>query len=382
MFSPEFRLLLLSCRLDDAGKGVVEARKIIGENQINWEDLHARADFHGIKPQVSDLLGKLPSHLVPPDIRNRFRDAVQDNLVRQLRHVAEFFQIREWLEKEGIAVIPYKGFFLGEAMYGNLADRESYDIDLFIDRHNLDKIKPMMTQKGYLLHETITELTDDYIFNELAEYNFDRYSGDTRISHVEFHWRSSMTFYRMDVGLEDLRSQIVDGRIQGRELQVFSPAANLLLVVMHHGGKECYLLLKQVLDIAHIIRRYPDLNTEWLFQEAERFHVSSLLFLGVRLASELTGVIVPPLFAEHINKRRIVSMAENRMRVDAKPVNELKDYKEKLASWFFRIRSRDGLEMKSHLCRYMLRKIVAPRMIPERWRHHFFNRKIRRSHAV
>ena len=267
-------------------------------------------------------------------------------------------------------------------MYGNLAARESYDIDLFIHRNDLERIKPVMTQRGYLMHETLTELTDEYIFEELAEYNFDRYSGDIRVSHVEFHWRSSLTFFRMDIGMKDLISQIVTGRIQGRELKVFSPAANLLLVVMHHGGKECYLQLKQVLDIALIIRRYPDLNAEWLFQQAERFHVSSLLFLGVRLASELTGVNVPQAFAAQVNKRRIAMMAESRIRVAAKPVNELQDYKGKLASWFFRIRSRDSLEVKAHLCRHMLRKIIAPRMVPGKWRHLFFNRKNRRSYAV
>ena len=139
------------------------------------------------------------------------------------------------------------------------------------------------------------------------------------------------------------------------------------------------VFVQQILDIAHIIRRYPDLNTEWLFQQTERFHVSSLLFIGVRLASVLTGVNVPAAFAEQINKRRIVRMAAGRIRLASKPVSELKDYKESLASWIFKIRSRDGLATKAHLCRHMLRKIVAPRMVPERWRYHFFNRRIRKN---
>lgn len=382
MFSPEFRILLLSCWFDDTGEGVVEAQKIIKVNKIDWGDVYERANFHGIKPQLGYLLEKLTSSLSPADIFEKLREAVQDNLVRQLRHIAEFFQVREWLEKENIAIIPFKGFWLGEAMYGNLAGRESYDIDLFIDRNDLERIKPIMAQKGYLLHESITELTDDYIYNELAEYNFDRYSGDTCISHIEFHWRSCMTFYRMDIGLADLSSQIVPGRIQDRELQVFSPAANLLLAVMHHGGKECYWQLKQVLDIAHIIRRYPDMDTKWLFTQAERFHVRSLLFLGVRLASELTGISIPSAFTRDVNKERISRLARNRIQLMAKPVLKLAKYKDGLQSWFFKVRSRDGLKIKAYLFYYTLRKIIAPRLVPEQWRHLFFSRKIRRSSAV
>ncbi len=71
--------------------------------------------------------------------RERLNDAIQDNLLRQLRYVAEFFQIRDWLEKENITVIPYKGFWLGEVMYGNLAERYSSDIDLFIHSNALER---------------------------------------------------------------------------------------------------------------------------------------------------------------------------------------------------------------------------------------------------
>ncbi len=68
MFSPEFRLLLLSCRTEDSEQVAVEAIDFIGKNKINWEDLYTRADFHGIRPQLGDLLEKLPSSLVTDDI--------------------------------------------------------------------------------------------------------------------------------------------------------------------------------------------------------------------------------------------------------------------------------------------------------------------------
>lgn len=382
MISPEFELLLLSCRLDDAGEVVAEAREIIENNQVNWEDLYARADFHYIKPQLWNLLKKLPSSFIAADFHEKLREAIQDNMLRQLRYVAEFFQIREWLETEGIIVIPYKGFILGETMYGNLGARESYDIDLFIDVSDLERIKAIMAGKGYRLHETLAELTDEYIFRELAEYNFDRYEEEVCMAHVEFHWRSSMSFYGMGIGMNDLSSQVVTGIIQGKEIKIFSPAANLLLAVMHHGGKECFYQLKQVLDIAQILKCHPGMDTEWLFRQTKRFHMNSLLMLGVRLASELTGVPVPTAFQESVKRKHIARMAEGRIRLTTRPVNELKNYKESLASWVFKIRSRDGLAMKADLCRYTLRKVVAPRMVPGRWRHHFFNRSIRKNPAT
>jgi len=54
------------------------------------------------------------------------------------------------------------------------------------------------------------------------------------------------------------------------------------------------------------------------------------------------------------------------------------NYKDRIASWMFKIRSRDGVWLKVSLACYTLRKVIAPKMVPEGWRHYFFNRKIRR----
>ena len=342
-------------------------------------------------PQLSALFEKLPpDSSVPAGVVEELKDSVQVNLVGQIRYVAEFFRIEGWLHAAGITVIPFKGFWLGESAYCNLADRMSSDIDLFISYGDLKEVRRIMTDRGYSGHEGLEELTDEYIREELAEFNFERHENDVCQAHVEFHWRSTMNFYRMGITLEDLRSQIIHGRLQGRDVEVFSAAANLLLAVMHHGGKECYVQLRQILDIAHILKSCPELDTGWLLWQAERFHVSTLLFIGVRLAQELAGVEIPPVLAGGsadrktftYSDRRPGRIAAGRTRLMAKPVDELAEYKERLSSWIFKIRSRDGIRTKSHLLKYTLRKIVAPRFVPERWRHIFFNRKIRRSSFV
>lgn len=400
MFSPEFRLLLLSCRLVNGEGAVEEACEIIRGNRIDWQDLSRRATFHRVEPQLSTLLEKLPlSVAVPASVVDALKESVQANLVGQIRYVAEFFRIEEWLRAADITVIPFKGFWLGESTYGNLADRISSDIDLFISYGDLNEVRRIMSDQGYTGHESLEELTDEYIQGELAEYNFDRYEDGVCQSHVEFHWRSTMSFYRMGITLDDLRSQIITGVLQGRELKVFSPAANLLLVVMHHGGKECFWQLRQVLDFSWIVKRFPDLDWVWLLRQADRFHVTTLLLLGVRLAHEVTGVEVPAAFGVVLAKRskgkmtgtgrngamgqrRIDRLSAGRLRLMAKPVDELAEYKDRLSAWIFKILSRDGIGTKYHLLKYALRKIVAPRFVPGRWRHLFFNRKIRRIPVV
>lgn len=404
-FPPEFELLLTACRIIDSEPAVARTAAVAEQGKPDWEDILRRASFHRIEPQLSVLLERLPQGIVPLPVRESLRDTVRANLAGQIRYVAEFFRISEWLGRENITVIPFKGFRLGDSAYGNIGARSSSDIDLFINLKDLDRVKEIMTEKGYTGHEGIDRLTDEHVRREMAEYNFDRFEEGVCQAHVEFHWRSSMTFYRMDISLDDLRSQVITDSLQGRSVTAFSPAADLLLAVMHHGGKECYWQLRQVLDIAQILRNRPEIDYDWLLSQAARFHVTTLLLVGVRLANMLTGVEVPEalvsgmdgvrpgeLAAGRVSDRRtdrlaagrgfdkrIDRLAAGRIRLMAKPVNELAEYNDMIASWFFKIQSRDGYFTKAHLTRYTLRKIIAPRMVPERWRHLFFNRTIRRG---
>lgn len=377
--SPSFKLLLQSVRLDDTGIAVREAEEIIRSGTVDWDELLERAGRHYIRPQLENLLNKVPSSLIPGYVREKLTDANRENLLRQLRSIGEFFKIKQLFDDENITVVPYKGFWLAEAMYGNIADREAYDIDLFIDVKDLERIKALMLGKGYVNTSLITRLTDEYIVNELCEYNFEKYENEVRIFHFEYHWRSSLNFFRMDVRMNDLRSQVVSGQIQGKELEVFSPAANLLLTVMHHGGKEQFARLKQVLDIAYIIKKEEDIDWQWLIWETQRYGLEKVLFIGIRLANMVTGVKIPPLFEKETSSTSITRMAQRRLRAMARPVSDFFTFRFEMKGWIYHIRSRNGIGLKFHLLWHFIRKVLMPEIIPHNLHHLFYNKKIRRK---
>lgn len=375
--SAEMRFLHRAVSLGDEGTTPEGALNIISEGMIDWDDLYKRADFHRIKPQVSLMLSRLPLGIVPEEIRERFNEAHKENIYQQLRNAGEFLRVKEELDRKGIQAIPFKGFWLAHDVYGSLGDRESSDIDLFIDIKDLERIESIMKRSGFALQDTLTRLTKEYILGELAEYNFNNYSGGERISHFEYHYRMGLRSYRMDIRMEDLRSQIINSTIQNRELKVFSPAANLLLAIMHHGGKDQFIKLKDILDIALIIKKHKTIDWEWLLNTAERFKVKNLVFLGVRLASVITGVKIPPEISEEVDKASLSSLEKGRIKRMALPVSKWYTFIDELKGWLFKIRSRDGLRTKLHLTYYTIRKILLPRLIPQGMRPWFFNKSIR-----
>jgi len=378
MPGPEFEILLQSVRFDDP-YAALRAAEVIDRKNIDWVKLLDSAEVHCIRPQLEGLLSSIPAEPVPGHIMEALGTAKRENLLRQMRDMAEFLSIKMILDESGITAIPFKGFWLAEKMYGNIAAREANDLDLFIDINDLEKVKAIMKGRGFVNTSFINRLKDDYVAKELCEYNFGKYDGDVCVHHFEFHWRSSQAFFRMNITLDDLRSQIATGRIEGNELQVFTPAANLLLAVMHHGGKEQYAVLKQLLDIARIIKNPEEIDWQWLLREAGRFNLVTVLMTGIRMAGILTGVRVPPAAEEAVRSRKVISLSEERLRKMSMPVSYRSGFRFEAGGWLFRIRSREGVMLKLHLSRHFVRKVLLPGLVPERYHHLFYNKKIRKE---
>lgn len=376
-YSSEMKLLHQAVRLDDEASALIETRRIVSNETIDWDNLFLRADLHQIKPQVSIMLSKLYLESVPASAMKRFKEAHRENIYQQLRNATEYFRVKERLDKEGIVAVPFKGMWIANDFYGSLGDRESSDIDLFIDKNDLGKIRLIMTDLGFTVQDTLTKLTEEYILGELAEYNFNNYSGEERISHFEYHYRMGLRSYHMDISMDDLKSQIIDGKIQNRSLKVLTPAANLLLVIMHHGGKDQYMKLKDILDIALIIRKHKDVDWEWLLKKAEKFKVKKLVFLGIRLASEITGIMVPPEISEQVSNASLAGLIKSRLRRIDAPEENWYTSGDELKGWLFNIRAREGFKTKMHLSYYSIRKILLPKMVPPGIRSIFFNKSIR-----
>jgi len=351
--NPAYSLLLQSIRLDDSAAAATEAERIISAGAVDWDDLLIRAELHSIRPHLGKLLLNVSSEKVPDYVSDNLNEYNCQNLLRQLRNITEFFEVKKLLDEKGITAIPFKGFWLAHKTYGNVADRESTDVDLYINVNDIEKIKEVMFNRGYIEQSSYSGLTFDDIRRESGEYNFEKIENDTVIFHFEFHWGVFFPVYRMHIKIDDLASQIISGQIQNQELSVFSPEANLLLAVIHHGGADAYLRLKFIHDIAAIINREKDLDWSWIINMAKKIHIENLLFTGVRLASEMTGIQTPLQIKSQVEKRRVTCLTKNRLRYMAMPPLIPSRIVFLTGNYLFRIRSRTGFRLKTNLLIYL-----------------------------
>lgn len=367
VINPEFEILKQSVRLDDPGDTILETERIIKTNQIDWDDLYYRADIHSVRPQLAKLISKVDPVLVPDNFREKLNDAYQKNLYDQLSYSAEFLNIRKFLEEENIPAIPFKGFWLAQSMYGNLANREATDVDMFIHLKDIERIKIVMLNNGYQADNFFLPFTFEEIKKKFGEYNFEKIEDGVKKFHFEFHWQISSPVYGMGISYDDLKSQVVTGKIENHEFPVYSSSANLLLAVMHHGGKDPFLELKQVLDIAMIVNKDKNLDWEWVKGTARRFNAENLIYIAVKLASDLTGVGIPEIVCKRTLSWKTRNLVNNRIRFMLKSPYYWHRWI-MLNEWLFRIRSRTGMKLKIRLAAYITGHVLLRYLAPAKVR--------------
>lgn len=363
--SPAFSLLLQSLRLDDPAAALRKAEGIIGCQIIDWNDLLDRAEEHSIGPQLESLLNKVTSP-VPDFVKEKLNSDNRENLLRQLRSITEYFRIKKSLDEHHITAIPFKGFWMAHDMYGNLADRVSCDVDLFFDIKDFEKVFELMILNGYSPEISASTKLIKKLKKVSAEFNYEKFDVENKIFHFEYHWKIGSTAHSMEISYDDLASQVVTQYFQDQELRVFSPSAHLLLAVMHHGGKDSFVKLKHILDFGKILTKYKDIDWDWLITMAKRYDVEKLLYLGVKLASLLTGIDVPEPIRAEVNTPEICALAENRI----KAMEKTQGYG--VGTFFysnqllFQLRTRTRFRVKAQLVAMGIKLVINSRIVPKK----------------
>jgi hypothetical protein len=367
-YSPEFDLLLAACRSALGFPVTEEAEKlVIRDGAIDRTRLYRRADMHSVRPQLAQLTAGFTPGLLPDDFITRIQKSYQDNLVDQISYLAEFMKIKGMLEQEGIVIVPFKGFRLAHDYYTDIGGREGGDIDVFTEFRHLGRIRELMLTSGYVIEKSMSDYTLKDLARRAGEYNFGKWEGERCLYHFEYHWRMTSPVYGMGISFDDLSSQVVPGLIQGQGLMRFSPSADLLLTVMHHGGKDPFNELKYVHDIAAIMRRQEEIDWEWVLLQARQFRLERLIYVALRLANELFDSAVPGKLYGSVHSDVVGRLARNRIRFMANSL-EYRHPWITVNDWLFRIRTRQGLHLKTQLALYIAGVTGRRFLLPARWR--------------
>jgi hypothetical protein len=256
---------------------------------IDWPALLDCADRHGVTfllhQEISEIGYQPPEHEMQK-LQKRYRT----NLHRTMFFARELIRIIDCLDALAVEVLPYKGLILAEALYKDMALRQSGDIDLFIRVQDFPRIRESMRGLGYSPHLSLSPLEEQAYLRSGYECTFD--SPDGR-NLLELQWALQPRFYAVDMDMEGLFQRSVPVTIAGRNMKTLSPE-DLLIVLSLHAAKHAWGRLMWLCDIARIMS-HPNLNWEWIGQQARALGIVRILNVTLLLVHRLLGASIPAM---------------------------------------------------------------------------------------
>jgi hypothetical protein len=288
--TPEWSVLLAACSvisLEEKHKRLVA----LLQNPVRWDSLLELALLHGTQPLLHQALSEIAERepaAIAADTMHALHRGHQLNLRKSLLLSRELIRILDRLANLEIEAIPYKGLALAEFLYGDIALRQSGDIDLLIRPQDFPRVRDAVSDLGFKPHTTFSKPQERAYLRSGYEGSFDGTAGPNLL---EVQWAIQPRFYAIDFDMAGIFKRAVTVNVAGYTLRTLS-AEDLFLVLAAHAAKHVWGRLIWLCDLAHIIA-LPDLNWPWIASQAKTLGMVRILRISIQAAHRLLGVAVP-----------------------------------------------------------------------------------------
>lgn len=342
--------LLLSCTRTQIDLTTADQIEMLCHADLDWQwvlELAAENDISGLLYQS---LGDVCPVAVPPFVLNQLAERVQTCTFDNVFFTQELLKLLQLLAAHQIPAFPYKGAVLATSLYGSLALRPFCDLDILIQPKHFIAVKALLVEAGY---DTLKVDDGQETANIWSDAERDFIQPDRRVT-LDLHWRITPRCFPFELPVSDLWQRRQSLSLLELSIPTLAPE-DLLLSLCVHGAKECWGKLKWVCDVAELMRVYPALDWDIVWQRAEQFHSQRMLQLGLLLASELLDAKLPERLHVRINSDR--TLCQLVPQVYGYLFGTLPAYTHRLSPTLFRLWVRDRWQDR---CQYFIWRIFVP----------------------
>lgn len=283
---PEWSLLLAACSVVPREQKLDGMRTLV-RGDIRWNLLFDLAERHGTLPLLHQAFLDI-EELVPAEPMRSLKQSYQTNLHKSLLLSRELIRIVERLSALAVDVMPYKGVAVAEVVYGDIALRQSGDIDLLIRPQDLPRIRDAVRELGYMPHENLSEAEEHAYLESGYECAFDGVAGRNLL---EVQWALQPRFYAVDFDMAGLFQRAMMVSVAGQPMK--TPALpDLFLALSLHAAKHVWSRLIWLCDIARMMN-LTTLNWNSIESDARNLGVARILRVTMSLAHRLLGAKNP-----------------------------------------------------------------------------------------
>lgn len=251
---------------------------------VDFEYLRLLAVNHHVSSLVYNALKfYAPSSSADEEAIKGLRVSSLASLAANSFYKKELIRILTNLAEKDIPVIPLKGIFLSEYLYGDVQSRDqSVDVDLLVREQDVARVTSALEALGYALRPA----------GETEKYLWSRSFVKPGMPAIDLHWDITMMVRsreRIDSLWRAARSQNVPILYY-----YFGPEELLLYLSAHLVNSGAFRQLRHIRDVEHLIEKYgSEINWNSVVRKSRRWRLSGSLYASLILIRQSSGRIFP-----------------------------------------------------------------------------------------
>lgn len=257
--SNEIAILCACARRSAQGDGPPIA-VALDDRALDWEHLLTLADRHGVTELlVAPLLSSRLAQRVPAHVRQALEARQIEVTGLNLGRLTQLTDLLTLLERHGLRAVAFKGPTLAAGTYGHLGRRLSNDLDILVDRANIQRVRDAMIADGYLPPPRRRRRVGSLIrgLYPAAARDETLWPGHPSCVPVDVHVAFAHWTLGMPLDPKELLDRAVTEPVAGHRVSTLCPE-DLLLVLAIHGMMHAWSTLRCVADIDAVAERVTD----------------------------------------------------------------------------------------------------------------------------
>lgn len=283
--SAELRLAAACCALD----GSEDPHLFPDLEKIDWARFAAVVERHRIEPLVYHHRSRLGSSL-PAGVAAALKNASESVIADNLRFAAESGLLLRVFQERGLQPLFVKGLSLSKLVYGNIALKRGWDIDLLVDKSELCTAASALRAMGYACILPRSASSDMNLLSWSRVSKESIWHHESRRIFIELHTRL-VDNPRLLRGLDLTQRQEVE--VAGGIVLPTLASDSLFTYLCVHGASSCWFRLKWIADLAAFLAgKSPD-EVDRLYRASQEMGAGRASAQALLLCDELFGISAP-----------------------------------------------------------------------------------------
>ena len=271
--------LLVACARHAAGLADVHEIAVAATLIDDWTLAERQACTHGLLPWLAR--GLTAAGMVE-ETHGPVVAAASASAARTLGQVRRLAELWTLLERAGVSALPYKGPTLSLQLYGDVALRQSVDLDLVVPFDRYAAARAALVGAGLSPRGGHSERQERTLFAWLGHAPF----GHGR-DFVELHWRFADRRFPFSLTVERALERSRTMAVGGLTLPLMADD-DLLVVLAMHGARHLYERLEWLAGVTRLLVAHRG-GAARLVAHAEALRARRMLTVSVHVAQRVLG---------------------------------------------------------------------------------------------